>query len=382
MPEIAAVADPDDSPRTLPVEFSGRGGEFFGIWIVNILLSLLTLGIYSAWATVRTNRYFYGHTRLDGHRFEYLADPLQILAGRLIAVAVVILVVVAVHLLPPLEPLVTLLVFAVAPWLLVRALRFTFAMTRYRGLRFGFDGGLGQAYLVFLLLPLASIFTLGLAWPYAHYRMQRYIMGQARFGENTASYAGSPGEYYRVYGKLLLVLLLLGGLVAGLSAWLSFPSAQAAPLGVASAQAQQAPDTGEQPSPEEGTAVLALLLGGMGFVIMLIPALGYLALFVYVRAAIFNLTWGRTRLGPHHLQADLGFWPLLGMYLSNTLLIVFTLGLATPWAKVRMARLKMHSLALSAAGNLDRFLAGRRDRVGAVGDEVGEALDLNLGLGL
>ena len=69
-------------PRTTQVHFTGNGREYFGIWIVNLLLSVLTLGIYSAWAKVRTLQYFYGHSRVDGQGFRYLATPLQILKGR------------------------------------------------------------------------------------------------------------------------------------------------------------------------------------------------------------------------------------------------------------------------------------------------------------
>lgn len=74
------------SARRSTVQFSGRGAEFFGIWIVNVLLTIVTLGIYSAWAKVRTTQYFYGHTKVDGHSFRYLATPIQILKGRIIAV--------------------------------------------------------------------------------------------------------------------------------------------------------------------------------------------------------------------------------------------------------------------------------------------------------
>lgn len=59
--------------RDLPFEFRGNASEFFGIWIVNLLLSVLTLGIYSAWAKVRTKRYFYGNTFVDDSAFEYRA---------------------------------------------------------------------------------------------------------------------------------------------------------------------------------------------------------------------------------------------------------------------------------------------------------------------
>src|SRR5437667_1447041 len=75
-------------PRRLQVEFTGTGGEYFRIWIVNLLLTIVTLGIYSAWAKVRRKRYFYGHTRLDGDPFEYRGNPVAILKGRLLAVAV------------------------------------------------------------------------------------------------------------------------------------------------------------------------------------------------------------------------------------------------------------------------------------------------------
>ena len=36
------------SKKTTPVIFQGKTSEYFGIWIVNLLLSLITLGIYSA----------------------------------------------------------------------------------------------------------------------------------------------------------------------------------------------------------------------------------------------------------------------------------------------------------------------------------------------
>jgi uncharacterized membrane protein YjgN (DUF898 family) len=51
-------------------------GEYFGIWIVNLLLSLVTLGIYTAWAKVRRLRYFYGNMR------RWTATPSTITQGR------------------------------------------------------------------------------------------------------------------------------------------------------------------------------------------------------------------------------------------------------------------------------------------------------------
>ena len=37
-----------------PVEFTGSGGEYFRVWIVNVLLTIVTLSLYTPWARRRT----------------------------------------------------------------------------------------------------------------------------------------------------------------------------------------------------------------------------------------------------------------------------------------------------------------------------------------
>jgi hypothetical protein len=86
MPEPVPLAPPP-GPRVERIRFSGTAGEYFGIWIVNLFLTVITLGIYSAWAKVRKKRYFYGNTWLADGNFEYHGNPLAILKGRLLAFA-------------------------------------------------------------------------------------------------------------------------------------------------------------------------------------------------------------------------------------------------------------------------------------------------------
>lgn len=73
------------STASSPV-FTGSSKEYFRIWVVNMLLSIITLGTYSAWATVRNRRYLYGNVELDGSRFDFHGQPLAILRGRILAV--------------------------------------------------------------------------------------------------------------------------------------------------------------------------------------------------------------------------------------------------------------------------------------------------------
>ena len=77
--------------QTMPIRFSGSAGEYFKIWIVNIALTVVTLGIYSPWAKVRKLRYFYTNTSLEDGHFDYHANPKAILYGRLIAVGMLVI---------------------------------------------------------------------------------------------------------------------------------------------------------------------------------------------------------------------------------------------------------------------------------------------------
>ncbi len=51
-------------PPIEPMSFTGTGADYFRIWIVNLALTVVTLGVFSAWAKVRRLQYFYRDTRL------------------------------------------------------------------------------------------------------------------------------------------------------------------------------------------------------------------------------------------------------------------------------------------------------------------------------
>src|SRR5271165_2545789 len=88
-PQSAPPQPPSPRPPE-PLRFRGNGAEYFGIWIVNLLLTIVTLGIYSAWAKVRRLQYFYRHTELAGSSFDFHGSPTKILLGRVVAIAMLI----------------------------------------------------------------------------------------------------------------------------------------------------------------------------------------------------------------------------------------------------------------------------------------------------
>ena len=92
----------------IPFAFEGRAEDYFAIWTVNLLFTILTLGGYSAWAKVRRLQFFYGSTRLAGDGFSYLARPVALLRARLLVVAVLSLYIAARWFSPPVGFLLTL----------------------------------------------------------------------------------------------------------------------------------------------------------------------------------------------------------------------------------------------------------------------------------
>jgi uncharacterized membrane protein YjgN (DUF898 family) len=356
----------DQAPalRALPLEFRATGGEYFRIWIVNLLLTILTLGIYSAWAKVRRLRYFYGSTALAGSSFEYHARPVAILRGRLIVVGVYALFAGATYVWPLAQlALIPIAIFGV-PWIIMRSRLFQMRMTSWRGLRFNFSGGYGGAFASFVGWTLLSLLTLLLLWPYALWKQVKYIATNTSFGTQRFGFDTRPGRFYRLclatVGVLLLagVAAFIGTLLAGFLAG-SVVGLPRAPI-----------EAGNRPL----FVVITTALSALCFLLAALVA------GAYYRARFLNASIGGVTAGPHRLQSRLQARPLMGIMLTNLLLMVVTLGLYYPWAQVRLLRYQLENTSVLAADDLDQFVADARAGAGALGEEAGDFFDVDFGI--
>jgi len=73
---------------TYPIHFHGRGGSLFGIQIVNLFLSLITLGVYSFWGRVKVRNYMMSQTEFAGDRCAYHGTGRELFIGWLKAMAI------------------------------------------------------------------------------------------------------------------------------------------------------------------------------------------------------------------------------------------------------------------------------------------------------
>jgi uncharacterized membrane protein YjgN (DUF898 family) len=358
---VAVSAAP--APQRLPIRFTGKGGEYFRIWIVNLLLTLVTLGIWSAWAKVRKTRYFYGNTQLDGAAFHYHGNPGAILRGRLLAGAFFVAYSVAGRISITAGMVAGAVLMLLGPWFFYKSMRFKLANTSWRGLRFGFDSTAGEAYAVLapmvalgvlffgaiatmqriapgdtpnpvpVLLVELAVFAL---WPWLHARIKGYQHGCARYGTLAFELEPSTGAFYRLYGKTFLValplLLLFAGAMAGVFA--AMRSAEGDPAALKQA-----------------------------FVPILIVAYASM-LVVYVFAGAFfaarlqRLVWTRTRAASVRFSTTVRARGFMRVWIVNGLVTLLTVGLYWPWAAVAIARYRLESMTVETGGALEAVVAG------------------------
>lgn len=358
-PVLDPVAPPQ--PEQHRIEFHGTGGEYFRIWIVNLALSVLTLGIYSAWAKVRRLKYFYGNTTLAGHAFDYHGRPVAILKGRLLAVALLVVYLGIGQVAPMLAPLTLLVLWALIPWIVTRARMFQSRMTSYRGVRFDFEPDYKGALRAFLLAPFVAVLSFGLAAPWATRLKYRWLVDNSAYGRTYFSLDAGLKPYVKavlvagglVVGGMFLVVML-AGVIAGF---------QLRALNLDPADPDHAQMIG---------LATVMVMYPMAFLLM------YLVAGLW-QGMMLNATLPATTLGPARLECRLSAGRLAWIYASNLVAIVLTLGVFTPWARVRAARYVLGSIGYTSAAPIDGFLAAEQETTPAAGEEIGDLFDVDFG---
>lgn len=364
-------------------QFTGKGGEFFAIWIVNVALTILTLGIYSAWAKVRTHQYFYGNTILDGASFRYTANPVQILKGRIIAFIVFMLYYASSTMSPFIAGGALIVLMLLVPAFMVMSMAFRSRNSVYRNVRFNFDKNFKQAYIVFAIpvvitglyvfaagqlqgaliedpeskfFPIATLvmfILMVLMFPWWEYMITHFKIVHAKYGMSDFKFSASTKNYYimylKMYGLMILVFAAMGFLMAVMIPIM----------------------TSKEEASGMGAAIPILIM------LLMFPA--YLWMFAYIQAKRTNLVYNNLNISGHQVQSELKVGYLLYLYVTNTLAMMVTFGLLMPWAKVRTARYRASVTSLNVAGDLGQFTSAQEQQQSAIGEEIGEMFDMDLG---
>lgn len=372
----------------LEIRFTGSGSEYFRIWIVNLLLTLVTLSLYYPWAKVRKLKYFYGNTLVGNQPLGFHADPKKMLRGYLLVALLLALYSVAGHVSPTAGIVALVVVGAIWPALLKSSMQFRLANTSWRGLRFRFHGSVSGAYAAVLPLFIPAVLfaamMLGVpdekhppAWfggaffgvfaltmlvlPWLWFNLKKYQHDHYGYGPEQTALNTGPGSFYAVFMKTSGVSVL-GFLAFGVLAGVIFASV----VGVATLGGSRNP---------VAMAILGIVVFVFGMlVVQLMPR-------PYFTSRMQNLVWGKTASTNVSFESALRFRPLLWLTVKNWLLMVLTLGLYWPFAAVATTRMRLE--ATRVLSDVDPQTLSDRARAGegeAAGDAAGDLFGLDIGL--
>jgi uncharacterized membrane protein YjgN (DUF898 family) len=253
-------------------------------------------------------------------------------------------------------------VFLAIPWLVVRSRMFNTRNSSYRNIRFSFRPEYRQAYTVFAWLPLLTPLTLGLLSPYVLYRQRKFLVENCSYGATPFAFTATVGDFYRLFGKVILVLLAFATVGASLTFFLGGNELTMTARTIGGAKGK---------------------LGAIALTPIISFMLIYFFLGTYIHTALANLTWNATTARDSFFRSTLRTRDMVWLYLSNALAIACSIGLLIPWATVRLARYRFECLSLATAGGLDGFLAAAQTmEIGAAGEEIGDIFGISVDVGL
>ncbi len=374
-----------------PLSFTGTGSEYFKIWIVNLLLILLTAGIYYPWAKVRKAKYLHRNMMLDGAAFDYQAEGGVIFKGTIIAGVLYG----AYHLV---ESSVSGLGFALfvaamcvlLPWLLWKSLRFKLSVTTYRALPFSFKGSLRDSYFIFVPIVLYNAAILAIFFLFKPEDASQDKQAQMAVLKNLGVALGTVGFLILVLTPVFHYLLkryqhnnyqwtslrtsLHLGVLQTYKTWVMLSSPFIAfycVVGVLGYFAFTLP-TFRGPT----TFVLVVLV----YIFTLFVPVLFKALFA---SRFQNLIWNNTHAQGLRFVSELKARSLMWLYVKNLFLIAITFGLYWPFALVNVVKLRAASIRLVCAAPLmhlaAQHAAADKER-NAVGDAAGDFFDIDIAL--
>jgi uncharacterized membrane protein YjgN (DUF898 family) len=308
------------------LRFVGTGSDLFGIYIINMLLSIVTLGLYYPWAKAATLKYTYANTQLDNSPFQFHGTGKEIFMGFIKAVGLLI-VIYAVLIGLAFVPSIGIRVFgyiavyavllALIPVAIHGALRYRMSRTSWRGIHFGYRGNRDELVKMYFMQGLLTIFTLGIYSFWMTQNINRYTTNNIRFGSAEMRYTGNGTDYFWLFIKGYFLTLITAGIYGF---WW-------------------------------GRDMFAFYVDNL---------------------AIENE--GQT----YRFQSSLTVGDYAGLLIGNLALILFTLGLGAPWATVRTLRTVFDNMLLDERLNTDSLTQTETEFRDATGEDLADMMDIGL----
>jgi len=314
------------TPAYERLSFFGSGSTYFGIVVLNVVLTIFTLGLYYPWAKAAYRKYIWNETEFKGSRFVFNGTGKEMFKGFLIAYAVFISFYIGISFLSSALVstfgLIFILLFYVLilfliPFAIYGAWRYRISRTSWRGIFFRFDGNFKEFLLLFIAQTILTIFTLGIYGSWRRVKIQQYLFSHTHIGNLSLDFYGK--------GETLFGINILGIIVSPLTLYL------------------------------------------------------YLPIWIKER---FNFTINNTAISDGERQAflesDLQPSTAFGIIVSNFLLLIVTAGIAFPWTFCRKMKMYFEHILIPGDFDFDGLVQTDEDYRDATGDEMSDIFDIGI----
>ena len=158
---------------------------------------------------MKRETYFKNNTKIGEAGFGYHATGMQILKGRLIAVAVLILINIAGTFYPVIGGAIFVILIFLIPLIINNSMRFSARVTSFRNIRFNWHGTYGKSLWFFVIAPIVSILSFGILMPLISKAYYTYFARSHSYGTSSFSCDPKVKDYYVAYGVGVVLPLSL-----------------------------------------------------------------------------------------------------------------------------------------------------------------------------
>ena len=348
--------------------FWGRGQTLFGIFIVNTLYTLLTLGAYAFWGRVRIRKFLSSQTSLGKIRFSYHGTAQELINGWTKALLVFGIPYGFLSLIPILwaqipswipNALATIMIFGFIPVAVVGSQRYRLSRTAFGAIRFSFRGRVKAYMSIWFTGTFLTFLTAGIYYPFFENARREFLVSHSYLGNRHFSYNGTGTALLKIYGQawgLVACVFLANALIVLQLAGISF-------------------------GPEFPSQLLDWLIHqpwiGAG---ILINVMTLMLTWFYLQISKQRYFWNHSTFGNAPFQFTASTWNLIELRLTNFLMLVLTFGLAWSWVQIRNLQFLYYHLGIQGPLDIHQIEQEALD-ASPTGEELAGYFDAGFDLG-
>jgi uncharacterized membrane protein YjgN (DUF898 family) len=375
-------------------QFRANPVEFFKIWLSNLLMTVASFGLYSAWAKVNIDKYIYKSTFLNNHNFEYDADPKSILLGRTIIFGFYAIFILFYNILEiySLAIFVVILFILIFPWLFRQSIKFKLENSYYRDVNFSYKAKVIEFYIfaIFVVLSLGAVVFLidnlksfingygrdfsALSYLFITVIMliiplytasliykeyKRILINNTFYGNRKFNVNITLGTTFKLILKVIIISaisFLILGVIGGL-----FFNIVSMAIDINN-------------SSQNGN--------GYQYFLITVTAVTYITVLAFIQGIIdgyfSNFIKNNIDIDGLKFKGEVDEMKLGYISATNALMVIFSLGLLYPYAKLRYLKEKIESTSIYCRDS--NSLNVRKNRDNSIYDEIKEFYDIDIGI--